>query len=72
MTASQTVGLFIFSALIVYMAVSSVLLHKQIKEKAAFIENHAQPLGIDRQNSGIMLARSSTVDSTYKAPGTLA
>eukprot|EP00979_Chaetoceros_neogracilis_P003917 scaffold687_cov288-Chaetoceros_neogracile.AAC.9 len=71
-TASQIVGLFIFSALIVYMAVSSVLLHKQIKEKAAFIENHAQPLGIDRQNSGIMLARSSTVDSTYKAPGTLA
>jgi hypothetical protein len=58
------------------MGVYAALLHKQIKTKAEFVANNSEPLGMNRQNSGIMMARSTTVDSTYRAPknpsGTLA
>lgn len=75
-TTDQGFGLAFFSLSMVGMGVYAALLHKQIKTKAEFVANNSEPLGMNRQNSGIMMARSTTVDSTYRAPknpsGTLA
>jgi len=75
-TTDQGFGLAFFSLSMVGMGVYAALLHGQIKTKAEFVANNSEPLGMNRQNSGIMMARSTTVDSTYRAPrnpsGTLA
>ena len=67
-TGSQVTAILVFVALLVGMGVHALYLNMEIKEKSAFAASTREPLAMNRQNSGIMMARSTTVDSTYKAP----
>lgn len=74
-TADQILGLTVFSFIVLGMLIHASLLHSKITQKAAMVETSkpGNPAGnLERENSGIMMARSTTVDSTYQPPGQMA
>jgi len=74
-TADQILGLTVFSFIVLGMSIHASLLHNKISQKAAMVETSkpANPAAnLQRENSGIMMARSTTIDSTYQPPGQMA
>lgn len=67
-TRSQILGLTAFTIALVCMLVWVFILHNQIKTKSS-MRSLNRPLEVDRQNSGIMMARSMSYDGKYDAPG---
>ncbi len=65
-TTSQLLSIISFSALMLGLSFHSFKLRREIDRKTAFSDSKREPLGMNRQNSGIMMARSDTVD--YNAP----
>lgn len=61
-------GLTAFTIALVCMLVWVFILHNQIKTKSS-MRSLNRPLEVDRQNSGIMMARSMSYDGKYDAPG---
>lgn len=70
-TVDQVFGLMFFILAVFGMVGYAALLHVQIQRKTTFdaAKQEALNKGINRQNSGIMMARSTTADSGgYQAP----
>jgi len=69
-TLDQVFGLCFFVLAAIGLLVHAAVLHSHIQKRSAFDESTKESLntGVQRQNSGIMMARSTTVDSGYQAP----
>ena len=71
-TTNQILGLCCFILIMLGSLLYAALLNWQIRKRSLSIdETKRESLnggGVQRQNSGIMMARSTTVDSGYQAP----
>lgn len=66
-TKGQVFGILFVLASLIGTLVYANTLRKEVEDKAEFLAN-GSPVGMDRQTSGIMMARSQTVDGNYRAP----
>ena len=67
-TKGQVFGILFLLASLIGTLVYANMLRNEVEEKADFLAN-GSPVGMGRQNSGIMMARSQTVDGNYnRAP----
>jgi hypothetical protein len=66
-TKSQIFGLTTLTMMLVGMLVWVFILYNQVKTTSS-MRSLNKPLEVDRQDSGIMMARSMSRDSKYDAP----
>jgi hypothetical protein len=65
--SSQIIGILFFVLVMIGMAIYAAILHVRIQRGAEMMESLKEPIGVERKDSGIILARSGTTD-TYRAP----
>lgn len=66
---SQIIGIVFFLIVLIGMSAYAAFLHVRIQRRAEVLESLREPMAVERQSSGIMLARSGTTDTMYQAPG---